>query len=327
MKAGLKWLGTALAVIGSAVFIAHVVSSLNFADFRDHLSPRSVLGLLGTVLLYSLVVPLGALAWQRILAGLGHRAAYAALLSIMLTTQAGKYLPGNVGQHIGRFALSLSLGIPATLLVVSLGYELALLLFADLLTALVSGALSGPGLALLLDERGSAMAIAGVLAVAGFGAIALSVRLLPVLVRRFASRSAAAMDRLPPLALRTIAEVVGIFAFSMLCVGAGFSVLAHGLLAGAPVDFALLTAAFAIAWAVGFVTPGAPAGIGVREALLLIMLSPSLGTGDASLLIVALRIATTLGDMLCFVAGLALTARLRRQSGRKRSSVPEVPEP
>lgn len=327
MTAKLKWLGMALAVAGSVAFIAHVVSALNIADFKAHLSPRASLALLGSILLYCLVVPLGALAWQRILAGLGHRAGYASLLSIMLTTQAGKYLPGNIGQHIGRIALSLSLGIPMGLLIVSLAYELALLLFADLLTALVTGVLSDPGLQFLLHERGSAIAIAGALALAALLALPLGARLLPLLVRRIAARSAAAVDRLPPLGLGAMASVITIFAVSMLCVGAGFSVLAHGLFIDRPIDFALLTAAFTIAWAVGFVTPGAPAGIGVREALLLIMLSPSLGTGDASLLILALRIATTLGDMLCFVAGLALTAQLRRRSGPNHSPIPETPEP
>jgi uncharacterized membrane protein YbhN (UPF0104 family) len=99
---------------------------------------------------------------------------------------------------------------------------------------------------------------------------------------------------------------------AMLFVGAGLTVLAGGLFPAQSHDFALLTAAFTIAWAIGFVTPGAPAGLGVREALLLLMLTQPLGAADASLLILALRVATTLGDMLCFVAGLALMPMLRR---------------
>jgi len=106
----------------------------------------------------------------------------------------------------------------------------------------------------------------------------------------------------------------------MLCVGASISVLALGLTSTTSPDFALLTAAFTLAWAVGFVTPGAPAGIGVREALLLVVLSPTLGAADASLLTLALRVATTLGDILCFAIGMWLLARHGWRRGNASSS-------
>ena len=111
--------------------------------------------------------------------------------------------------------------------------------------------------------------------------------------------------------LRALNLPVAVPALALIA-GAGLSVLALGLFPDAPIDYALLTAAFALAWVVGFVTPGAPAGLGVREALLLAMLSHGMGASNASLLIVALRIATTLGDMLCFALGLAMMPRVRR---------------
>jgi len=106
--------------------------------------------------------------------------------------------------------------------------------------------------------------------------------------------------------------VMLLYVCAYLAIGASATTLAGGLYPATRPDFALLTAAFAIAWVVGFVTPGAPAGIGVREALLMLMLGPGMGTANASLFILALRIATTLGDILCFVAGLALMPGLRR---------------
>ena len=319
MKAGLKWLGIALAVAGSATFIVHVMASLNFADLRAHLSPRAVASLLAAILLYSAVVPLGALAWQRILAGLGPRAGYASLLSIMLTTQAGKYLPGNVGQHIGRIALSLSLGIPAALLGASMVYELALLLAAAPLTAAAAAALSQPGLVLLLDGRGSTLAVAAALAVIVLAALPLASRLVPMLLRRIPARIAGRVAALPDLPVATMLGVIGIFALCLVCIGASLGILALGLIYDAPIDFPLLTAAFAIAWVVGFVTPGAPAGIGVREALLLAMLGPSLGPVEAPLLILAMRIASTLSDALCFAIGLIVMARPRRAAYSERN--------
>ena len=316
MKRWLRWIGMGLAVAGSVVFMGYVLSSLHVENLRSHLSPAMVGSLLACILIYSMVIPLGAFAWKQLLAGMGHRVHFRTLNTILLATQAGKYLPGNIGQHIGRIGLSLSQGIPAPLLVASMAYEVVLLLLADVLTAIASGAMSKPGLQFLLQGRAGSMAIAISVAVIGIAAIPLLARLLPMLVEWIMSKGNAAAGRLRPLRMKTILIVVGIDAFAMLCVGASISVLALGLLPGIPVDFALLTAAFTIAWAVGFVTPGAPAGIGVREALLLLMLGPSLGAANASLLILALRIATTLGDMLCFAIGFAQVALMRRKNTR-----------
>jgi hypothetical protein len=57
---------------------------------------------------------------------------------------------------------------------------------------------------------------------------------------------------------------------------------------------------FIIAWLIGFATPGSPAGLGVREAVLITLLdSPSI---EDTLLVAVLisRIVTVLGDMLFF---------------------------
>ena len=65
---------------------------------------------------------------------------------------------------------------------------------------------------------------------------------------------------------------------------------------------ALPIAACTLAWMLGFVTPGAPAGLGVREAVLLGLLGPVLGEPAALLLSLQLRLATLGGDLLLFVA-------------------------
>lgn len=314
MKRGLRRVGTLIAIIGSVVFVGYVVSTLDIQGLRAHLTARAALALAASTLLFAVLVPLASMAWRRMLDALGHHEGFFPLLAIFATTQAGKYLPGNVGHHIGRVGLSLAQGIPLAILVASMAYEVCLLLLADLVTALGAGAFSGPGLRALLrlGNGNSGVAVAVAVTALGLAAVPLALRLLPklaaLLIRRRGGTEAAPVA----LPLRTMTEVVGLYVLAMLLMGAGLSVLALGLFPDAPIDYALLTAAFALAWVVGFVTPGAPAGLGVREALLLAMLSHGMGASNASLLIVALRIATTLGDMLCFALGLAMMPRVRR---------------
>jgi glycosyltransferase 2 family protein len=308
----LRRLGTGLAVAGSTAFVAYVLSTLELGDLAPHLTPRGIAALAGSIVLYSLIVPLAALAWQVLLAELGYEARWSRLNTILLATQAGKYLPGNVAQHLGRVTLSLALGIPGAVLIASMAYELVLLLLADVLTAVAATALSTPGMELIGGEPGVALAGVVVMSVGALAAISILGKLLPRLIGWFRRGPPRAGDELAPLRPGAIARVIVIYVAAMVCVGASISVLALGLFGAGTADFALLTAAFTIAWAVGFVTPGAPAGIGVREALLLVMLGPPLGAESAALLILALRVATTLGDLLCFAIGMALLARDRR---------------
>lgn len=307
MKRWLRWIGMTAAIAGSAIFIGYLLTTLDLGSLRAHLNSRSLLALAAAVLLYAAIVPLGALAWRIMLRDMGHRERFLPLLAIMSVTQAGKYLPGNVGQHVGRIGLSLAHGIPAAILIASMAYEVCLLLLADLFTAVAAGAASGPGLEILLGTTGHASAIA--IAVAAtllcLAAIPVLTKVLPRLTGWLMSRRGGGPAP-AALTLPAIGQVLGLYVAAMLCVGASMAVLALGLFPGRPFDFALLTAAFTLAWAIGFITPGAPAGLGVREALLLLMLAHGMGAANASLLILALRVATTLGDMLCFIVGLAL---------------------
>ena len=326
MNSWLRRAGLLLAILGSVVFIGYVMSTLDVHSLRAHLKARTLLALVAATLLYASLVPLGALAWHRMVVALGYSERLPPLLAIFATTQAGKYLPGNIGHHVGRVGLSLARGIPLVVIVASMAYEVCLLLLAGLFTAFGAGALSGPGLQMLLQigNGSTGLIVAGGLAALGLAAVPLLSRLLPWLTAFLVRRRGGPETTPTALPTRVMLQVIALYVGAMLLMGAGLLVLSLGLFPGMPVDYPLLTAALALAWVVGFVTPGAPAGLGVREALLLLLLSHAMGTANASLLILALRIATTLGDMLCFALGLAMMPRTR---GVRQAEATGSPKP
>src|ERR1700753_3600431 len=57
----------------------------------------------------------------------------------------------------------------------------------------------------------------------------------------------------------------------------------------------LCIGAFALSWAIGFVTPS-PAGAGFRDVLLVVLLSTQMSVGAATAIALVSRIATTLAD-------------------------------
>ena len=61
-------------------------------------------------------------------------------------------------------------------------------------------------------------------------------------------------------------------------------------------DALTLGVAFAVAFAVGAAVPVAPAGIGAREGVLLLLVVPVLGAGPAGVVTVLARLAHTVAD-------------------------------
>lgn len=74
----------------------------------------------------------------------------------------------------------------------------------------------------------------------------------------------------------------------------------------------LVFGGYNIAWLCGLVTPGAPAGIGVRELVLLFLLGPQADKPSLLLAIVVGRAVTVLGDMLFYFATLLFMSAQRQ---------------
>ena len=57
---------------------------------------------------------------------------------------------------------------------------------------------------------------------------------------------------------------------------------------------------YALSWVIGYITPGASGGLGVREALIIGFLSGIVGEPASILVALALRLITIIGDFLVF---------------------------
>ena len=311
MRSARRIAGAVLAVAGLAVFGWYVARHLQLDLLRPHLTPRTAVALLLSAIAYATTVPLAAVAWKRLLSTMRIAASFRRLCAIQMTTQIGKYLPGNVGHLIGRSALAMRSGLPAGAVANTMVVEVLLLLATGVVVAVATAALSQPGLA-QLRMHGTTLALVAVACVAGIAVLPFANRGLLRFVARIAPQAASL--RTAPMQLRPadLALVIALYAGAYLANGLSAAIIARGLWPDAIPDIALLTAAFAVAWVAGFVTPGAPAGIGIREALLVLMLGPAMGASSATLLVLALRLATILGDILSFLVGTTLLSRSDR---------------
>ena len=301
MKApqALRRLGTLLALAGLAFLIVFAVRHAADLPPLDW-SPRAVSAALAALGLYSLTLLSSAVAWHMLLLSLGERSRLSLALPVFLVAQAAKYLPGNVGQYVGRVGLGQGIGLTTGGIVLSLVLEAAGAILAG--TAVAAAALTGADAP--APWRVAAVALAAGAAVAGTALAAGSPRF----------RSRFRLPALPDVPGRRRAAAwiagTGLYGLNFLLFAAAAALLARGPLASSIAPLPQLAAVFAAAWIAGFVTPGAPAGLGVREAVLVGGLQPLYGPGVALGLPLVFRLLTTLGDGLGLAAGKMLRWRL-----------------
>jgi len=203
------------------------------------------------------------------------------------STQIAKYIPGNIAHLVGRgFHLrgnTLSDGqiVKATII------ELAIVPAAAVVCVIALG--SAGLLTGLVPPIPVPLWWLAVLA-----AICTGLAATAVATRRFPN----AVTLLPGLSAGLALSLL-----FMVCLGASFSGL-YQILAPAPA--APLAGAAILAWLIGFLVPGAPGGIGIREAVLIALLG-NLGAENTVLLAAALfRLVTTAGDVFLFATGLLI---------------------
>ncbi len=242
--------------------------------------------LAGLVICYGTALFLLAEGWHWIVNLFGHERRSRTYSSFTMT-QVAKYIPGNIAHLVGRglYLRGNNLSDPqivkATLLelaIVPAGAVVCIVLLGctGLLAPLV------PQAPLPLWWLGASLLLAALLAAMILG------RHLGADIARF----------VPALLVGT-----GLAALFMACLGATFAAVFH-IFASAPI--APLAGASILAWLIGFLTPGAPGGIGIREAVLIALLS-GFGQEEAVLMAAALlRLITTLGDVYLLAAGWLL---------------------
>jgi uncharacterized membrane protein YbhN (UPF0104 family) len=101
-------------------------------------------------------------------------------------------------------------------------------------------------------------------------------------------------------------------------VALGLYIVAGQIFSAGTWRFGWVAGSMALAWMLGFLTPGAPGGLGVRDAILVAMLTGVSNPAAAVAIAVSFRGVTTLGDVAGLLVGLAGTKWLGKQETARR---------
>jgi uncharacterized membrane protein YbhN (UPF0104 family) len=231
--------------------------------------------------------------WLSLLRSLGVRLPFPAGARVFFTSQLGKYLPGSVWPVVMQMEMGRSHGasrrtmLGANVLMTSLGCGVGLILACILLPAYDAEALTRYWWGLL--------ALPGLLAV-------LHPRALPALV----DRVMVALHR-PPMgwhiAVRDELRTVGWWLLSWGALGTQVWVLCTAVGHGGFSTFLVSTGGVALAVPLGILFIPAPAGAGVRDVVLALVLTTVLTPGQALAVVVASRAVSVACDLT--LAGLS----------------------
>jgi glycosyltransferase 2 family protein len=243
------------------------------------------------------------LVWRALLAGLGSPLSVSAASRVLFVGQLGKYLPGSVWPVLVQIELAAEHKIPRARTVAASVINMCLSLLCALTVALLT----------LPFSHGLARYWWGFLI-----ALPLLVSLYPPVLHRLLRLGFKLLRREPPeraLTGRVILVAMSWYAVSWIIYGLQVYVMALRLrihpLGGLP----LCIGAFALSWAIGFVTPS-PAGAGFRDVVLVAILSTQMSVGAATAIALVSRIATTLADGI--TASVAVISyRYRHPESRK----------
>ena len=294
-----SWRRSALSLTFLVLAVAAFAWALagQWSEVVDRLADQEPLVLLGSLGLALVGVYVSFLLWRGTLATLGSTLPVRPGARLFFVTQLGKYLPGAVWPVLAQMRMGREHGIPRQ----RMGLAFLLTLGVTTLVGVLLGAAALPA---LLRAEGRVVLV-GLLAVP-----VLLVLLVPQVLNALLDRSLRLLRRPGlevPLSGRDVSRGVGVAVLFWLLYSGHVWLLAVGLGADPLETFPVALGGFAIAFSLGPLLVVLPAGAGVREAVLVVLLSGVLSTPDATAVALTSRALLILTDGL-----LALGAVLVR---------------
>lgn len=275
-----------LAIVGAlfvAVKIARHWAEIDVSRFGAEIWT----GLVLSALAYGLANTLLARAWWHLLKELEVVAPWLPVLKVYGVSQINKYVPGNIFHLAGRQVLGMAAGWPARPLAKSALWEILLLVALGVLF----GTMAIPLLWPYVPSLAAIVIWAGLLA------------FVHLVLRRIGAPH--------------IASALTWQASFLAVSGSVFVVVlltSHDADAVATSALPAVCGAYVLAWLAGLVTPGAPAGVGIREAVLLFLLNGLVTPADLLVAVVLGRLVTASGDLFFYFCALSIKATDRQRA-------------
>lgn len=298
MKKILKAVGNLIVVI-ALVFLIKKFSGMNI-DFNQIKSGKVIFSLVISIIIQTLLIIFGCFPWLVFTQSLsGKKIPFSSAMPVYTRSNIYKYLPGNVFQYVGRNKLASDMNISHIDVACATVFDI---LFCVVSTGIISVILLGGAISDLIRKYGKNFLIVGI------SGIVLLIVLFLIFYIKFRSklkeyilRYSKAFERGNRLQLlQGILYYLlnGILSALMYFISLS---LIFGKDSGTS-EIISFTGAFMFAWIIGFVTPGAPGGIGIRESVMLFVCG-SIFEEKIMLFVLVMRLSSIIADFIAFIIG------------------------
>ncbi len=272
-------------------FLGYLLTRLDLSKLTIYITPLALFYSLILMIFFAAIYFFNASAWRDMLKLISGKNVTVSAIPIYLETVVMKYLPGNIFQFLGRHQLSKKSDLTHKEILLSNSLEILFLLLSVLIL-LVSGGLffdfSFEIFGYQLDRV--KISLFFVLLLIGVGGVLYA----KGITHYFLNHKRLIVMILIKNTLFLFGSALTLVAILDLIVGVDFDMRSF---------FYLLFVAW-LAWLLGFVVPGSPGGIGIRESVYVVLLPPILHLTQESILAGALyyRIVSIGGEALTYVA-------------------------
>lgn len=244
-----------------------------------------------------------AAAWKMLLNWFGEvRLSFVNSIGTYGQSQILKYIPGNILSLPGRHVLGIQQGMDHAPLIGAATFEIVGMLTTSSIISIWG---------ILLNKGNNSFPPL-------FSAlVVLLIALASPLVLKYVFSHEFVLKKLPVLRMTNwgnYTHLMGIWSLYLCFFAlAGFILFwTVGITQGSGdlVPLPVMLSIFAVSWLLGFITPGAPAGAGVRESIMILALSHYLGESTSIVIALLMRIITTMGDVLFYFCGLLLSRKI-----------------
>ena len=258
-----------------------------------------LLVIIGLVLLMLAQPMMGLISWI-ILRYLNQKFSYPRIFLIYFVSQAAKYLPGGIWAFPGRVLAYQAIGVEISASLVSMVREVGVLFIGAAFVGL-TGLFGG----LLVNDWVRSLVITGIVVCI----VSVVLVQLPVFWHflgrfRFIKNTGIpkAEAKTARFSFRWLPVSLFISLVFWVLTGIAFREMAVGISGKvAGMNWFQAVSIFALAWCAGFVVVIAPAGLGVREAVLSALLSSYMPLSDALSIALIARLWWTMGEALFIV--------------------------
>ena len=297
LKKVIKTVGNVVMIAALAFVVKKLFDmDISLSQFREGrvLAALSLCMLVTTVIIIFSCYPW--LVFTRSLSG--RKIPFSTAMPVYTQSNLYKYLPGNVFQYVGRNQLASDMDISHVDVACATVLDV---LFCVFWTAVISVILLGGRIAELMAEYGRNLLMVGAVG------IVLLILLIIVIKLKFKDKLKSYLSRYSkafvkenrPMLLRgafyyllqnTVSAVMYFVCLKLIVPQADTG------------ELIALTGAFMFAWIIGFVTPGAPGGIGIREGVMLFVCGDNFADRIV-LFVLVMRIASIGADLAAFIIG------------------------